>query len=720
MNYESFSLRIEPSAGGSYAVSVRSPQGEGQGTFQVLRIGEAPYAGVEPGPDRAGESRDVGPPRPARETPALEVGKELFRSLFRDEIANLFHACLGSLRGRHQGLRVDVAIDPRRPESAALQTLPWELLCRPETEDFLCLSRRTPVVRSLEAHRERRPAIARPRRLRILAVAASPADGPALAVARERAHLEAAWKGQEKKVEIVFLDRGGVEELREALLAAPFHILHFMGHGTFDARSGEGALFFERYDGTGQPLEGRRLAQLLHDFESLRLVVLNACHTAEAVGTRGPNPFAGVASSLVMGGVPAVVAMRGPVSDLAAVAFSRTFYQRLAAGDAIEAAMTEGRLAIQRADPGDGAWATPALFLRSSDGVLFAPRSTVWARRAALLAGFAVALALVWILALGWLREQRAAEVKRLISEGVARVKNGQSEDARDDFLAALKIDPDNAPALGNLALVEMQLGDDEAALTHAQAAVSAAPKEKTYLFNLGTLQARESHYEEALANLRQAIEIDPGYVNAYNELGNIYLELDRPAEARKALETGLSHNDLAQLHKNLARVALVERPPHPEEAIVHLTKALSLYPPTDPDGKAEATYWLAAAQAAAGWAKEACATLQKFEALTTDLPSSFAEEAKLLEEQERCPDGHYRPHASQYRNHFPLPGERQHYAEASGPNRHSDPGRRSGDDLLTQQNLSSRAPRDSASGHSPGGGCPPTFRSQGDLDLLD
>ena len=161
-------------------------------------------------------------------------------------------------------------------------------------------------------------------------------------------------------------------------------------------------------DGTGQPFEGRRLAQLLHDFESLRLVVLNACHTAKAVGAQGSNPFAGAASALVMGGVPAVVAMSGPVSDLAAVAFSRTFYQRLAAGDAIDAAVTEGRLAIQRADPGDGAWATPALFLRSPDGMLFAPRSTVWARRAALLAGVAVALVLVCILWLGWRREYRS------------------------------------------------------------------------------------------------------------------------------------------------------------------------------------------------------------------------------------------------------------------------------------------------------------------------
>lgn len=634
MRYESFSLRIGPSPGGSYAVSVRSPQGEGEGTFQVLQIAEPSWA--RPGPDRTGGTRDLANRPSTPEVPALDVGKELFQALFRNEVANLFHASLGSLREGHQGLRIDISINPRRPELAPLLKLPWELLCRPETEDFLCLSRRTPVVRSLEAHRERRPAIARPRRLRILAVSASPADGPALAVARERANLEAAWKGQEKNVEIVFLERGGVEEMRQVLLAAPFHIVHFMGHGTFDEKSGEGALFFERGDGTGEPFEGRRLAQLLHDFKSLRLVILNACHTAEAVGERGPSPFAGVATSLVMGGVPAVVAMSGPVSDLAAVAFSRTFYQRLAAGDAIEAAVTEGRLAIQRADPGDGAWATPALFLRGPDGMLFAPRSTVWARRAAVLAVLAGAVTLVWILISGWWREHRTTEVMRLNSDGIGLLELDRKEEARDAFRSALDIDPENATALGNLVIVETQLGDDEAALVHAQAAVRAAPEEAIHHYNLGNLLARRKRYEEALPSLQRAVEIDPGYAYAYNELGNVYLGLDHPAEARKAFEAGLKcDRTLAKLYKNLARAALAER--HPEEAIRHLETALALYPPADPDGKSEATYWLAAAQAAAGHATEACAALQTFETLDPRLLGPFAKNAKLLAGQNRC-----------------------------------------------------------------------------------
>lgn len=635
MKYESFSIRFEPSSGGLFAVSVQSPQGEGQASFRVPRKGEPPLARSEPQPGRAAEMRDL-ESRHSPPPPALDVGIELFRSLFVGEVGGLFHASLGSLRGRHYGLRISISINPRSPELAPLQNLPWEQLCRPETEDFLCLSRSTPVVRSLEALRERRPAIARPGRLRILALVASPTDCQSLAVAQERTNLEMAWSERHRDVEIVFLERGGMEEMRQALLATPFHILHFMGHGEFHQESSKGVLFLERYDGTSQPFEGRRLAQLLHDFESLRLVVLNACHTAEAVGTNGPNPFAGVASSLVMGGVPAVVAMSGPVSDVAAVAFSRTLYQRLAAGDTIEAAVTEGRLAIQRAEPGDHAWATPALFLRSPDGMLFAPRSTVWARRAALLAGFTVALALIWILGSGWQRERRFAEVMRLTNDGIGLLELGRKEEARMAFRSALDIDPANASALGNLSVVELQLGDDEAALMHAEAAARAAPEEAVHQFNLGNLLALRKRYEEALLSLQRAIAIDPDYAFAYNELGNVYLELGLPADARKAFEAGLSRDrTLAKLYKNLARTSLVEG--NTEEAILHLEAALPLFSPADIAGKAEATYWLAAAQATAGRVTEACAALHRFRDLDPHLMSSLAMDARVLAEQFRC-----------------------------------------------------------------------------------
>ena len=114
------------------------------------------------------------------------------------------------------------------------------------------------------------------------------------------------------------------------------------------------------------------MADLVRDFTSLRLVFLNACRTAEL--SDAVDPFAGLAAALVMAGVPAVLGMQIPISDAAAIAFSGAFYQRLAAGDPIDTATVEGRMAVHLKDPDSQEWATPVLFLRSQDGHLFDPR----------------------------------------------------------------------------------------------------------------------------------------------------------------------------------------------------------------------------------------------------------------------------------------------------------------------------------------------------------
>src|SRR5947209_17118269 len=76
-------------------------------------------------------------------------------------------------------------------------------------------------------------------------------------------------------------------------------------------------------------------------------------------------------------GLTAVVAMQRPIRDGSALEFSRTVYRRLATGDPIDAAVTEGRLAIAREQGNLPEWGTPVLFLRSDDSRIFAPQSAV-------------------------------------------------------------------------------------------------------------------------------------------------------------------------------------------------------------------------------------------------------------------------------------------------------------------------------------------------------
>jgi hypothetical protein len=142
------------------------------------------------------------------------------------------------------------------------------------------------------------------------------------------------------------------------------------------------------------------LVNKIADSLTLRLIVLNACESA-ASGD-GFDPFAGVATSLVLGGLPAVVAMQSPISDQAAIAFSQAFYQRLAAGDPVDAAVAEGRQAVHSADRDNFEWATPVLFMRTPDGELYPEKDIVaqrpvwrrWVMTALLILGIAVGLRL--------------------------------------------------------------------------------------------------------------------------------------------------------------------------------------------------------------------------------------------------------------------------------------------------------------------------------------
>ncbi|HKV08165.1 MAG TPA: CHAT domain-containing protein, partial [Thermoanaerobaculia bacterium] len=331
------------------------------------------------------------------------------------------------MSSREEGLRILIEIDSRQPELAPLQDLPWETLYDPKKGDFLTLDRKTPVVRCLRVPRKRQTAPLQEKRLRILALSASPFGCPPLDLERERRNLKEAWKGP-----IVPLQKTDREEIHQIFRKAPVHVLHFMGHGSFDRATGEGMLLLEGKNGVALPVSGRALAEDLKRFPDLRLVVLNACQTACSVGEAGPDPFAGVATALVMGGAPAVIAMRQPVTDAAAVAFSKALYERLAAGDPVEAALTEARLAIHRLDEKSGEWATPVLFLRPTREGL-----PTWLRKllAASLAAAVILAILALYFGLSWERERRSTEVNRLINEGTGLLEDGRAEEARSTFL---------------------------------------------------------------------------------------------------------------------------------------------------------------------------------------------------------------------------------------------------------------------------------------------
>ena len=264
----------------------------------------------------------------------------------------------------HQRLRIQLRI-----ESPMVAALPWELLYDRRQEEFLCLSTRTPVVRYVELPEVQQPLPVEPP-LRILAMVSTPSDLPELDFAAERARMDEALAPlvADGRVEIRWLEDRTWHDLQLALLDGPWHVFHFIGHGSFDEQLGEGVLALCDEAGATHRLSATDLGVLLGDHDSIRLAVLNACEGARADRV---NLFSSSATALVRRGTPAVVAMQYPISDPVAVELARTAYAALVSGQPIDAALGEARKAAAVGFPGSFEWATPVLFLRAPDGNIF-------------------------------------------------------------------------------------------------------------------------------------------------------------------------------------------------------------------------------------------------------------------------------------------------------------------------------------------------------------
>ncbi|HYG65979.1 MAG TPA: CHAT domain-containing protein [Thermoanaerobaculia bacterium] len=378
MDYLDFVLRLDIGASGGLVVRLDSPAGQAEASFEpppireeVERAAEEFERLLEEGQGQE-SFRDVSPRGVVAAIGRQKrIGDQLFKALFREPVRDRYQHSLGSLEARpNLGLRIKVQMGLSDPSVAALQGLPWELLYRAEDGTFLGRMRRTSIVRYLDLPLPGgQPPLPLP--LRVLVVAARPRGvRPLPHVEREVLALR-KLASQHSGLEVEKLMPPTLERLRQELLSGGFHVLHFLGHGAFREADGEGALYLEDDSGGPVAITGPMLADHLRDITSLRLAVLNACQTAR---TSAPGPFGGVATALLRAGLPAVVAMQFPIGDRAAAAFSAGFYSRLVAGDPLDAAVSEGRLKIHRDLPKAADWATPVLFLRSSDGRIFEPR----------------------------------------------------------------------------------------------------------------------------------------------------------------------------------------------------------------------------------------------------------------------------------------------------------------------------------------------------------
>jgi hypothetical protein len=357
--YADFDLLIEHADNSYRARVLDSPAGQA-GAPLVLPLADATFTATL---DQLGRAA-------APSQAAQAAGRTLFDALFAGDVGQCYARSLD-----HGPLRIRL----RLTDTPELALLPWELLYDPGPARFVALSNTTPLVRYLEMPAPPAALATRPP-LNVLVMMSSPAGYPLLDLDHEWDTLAAALAPLEATglVTLQRLPDARLSTLQAELRRGQYHIFHFTGHGGVDATTGDGLLVVDNEDdepgsqagpsaGTGRVVAASALGGLLHDHPSLRLAVLNACQAARSAGT---DPFSGAGQGLVRAGIPAVIAMQFPIADLDAAQLSRELYAALADGYPLDAALAEARKALAN-ESQNAAWATPVLFMRSPDGVLW-------------------------------------------------------------------------------------------------------------------------------------------------------------------------------------------------------------------------------------------------------------------------------------------------------------------------------------------------------------
>ena len=198
-------------------------------------------------------------------------------------------------------------------------------------------------------------------------------------------------------------------------------------------------------------------------------------------------------------------------------------------------------------------------------------------RRAAAAAGVAV-LAVLGVLTFRHAQEFRTADAlwRSTLAKnpgcfmchtnyGFLLYREGRVADAIDHFKASLRLEPDNVPALLNLAKVDEDRGRLDEAASELRSALALDPANTTVLVNLGTVYTKAGRYDEAIGAYRDALRHpSPADYLAHNGLGVALIRQGRRLEAVEEFREALRLKpDYWMAQANLERALARPMPDH-------------------------------------------------------------------------------------------------------------------------------------------------------------
>ncbi|GAP13718.1 protein containg CHAT domain [Longilinea arvoryzae] len=309
-------------------------------------------------------------------TAPQETGQALYQALFPGNLSNQFAVALAAARER--GLRLMLNFDPALP---ALHRLPWERLYYPQGDQWLPLAASPRIYLSRHLQTGRPWGLPLPvGPLKVLVVISSPYP-------QENKQLYVNAQDEEQAIQDVFKNFTSevavdvlsgpltVQQIADRLVqGAGFDVLHYIGHGEWRAAEQTGYLILsKRYDDGSLGPTGVSAAELIQSISPgahlPQLIYLSACDSGQQSSN---DAFSGVGPQLVQAGCPALVCMQEKVEREVARQFSMSFYAHLLESGCVDLAINRTRAGLL--DHQYLEWATPALYMHLTDGILFNPQ----------------------------------------------------------------------------------------------------------------------------------------------------------------------------------------------------------------------------------------------------------------------------------------------------------------------------------------------------------
>ncbi|MFL5341291.1 MAG: tetratricopeptide repeat protein [Gemmataceae bacterium] len=164
---------------------------------------------------------------------------------------------------------------------------------------------------------------------------------------------------------------------------------------------------------------------------------------------------------------------------------------------------------------------------------------------------------------------------------GMALADQGRLEEARDEYLEAVRLVPTSDSANRKLALVLEDLGELDEAAQYFNRSLRRAPQSPAALLGLGRVLERQRRFEVALKPYWAALEVNPGLLDARLGIGRCLTGLGDFAGARREYEAALqAHPNSADVYMHLGWLS--RREGQPAAAIEQNDRAIALNPKSD------------------------------------------------------------------------------------------------------------------------------------------